>query len=201
MEIFVIISGLIAGLWAYLTYAIGRGIMPAIQLDIESVSLGAMQNKKLLEISYIIHNKGQYPLVVSDLYTKIRYIETGDDLITDADQEKSTYCRVIFPRSLGKLIKTGDPLSSELIDTSLPVVSHKTFVQPGVIQNYNLLISLPEKTEYVVVKGFLNYEIKALTGLPKLLLKLGVKMRLIPFLFQNIKEAHTIEKTFNLSNK
>ena len=198
--ILAIVCSLIAGLWAYLVFIVGRGLLPAVQFDIEFNSLGKKNDQRLFQISYIVQNKGHYPLVVSDLKTKIRYIESDDKLTTENNENKATYCRLIFPRSLGKLIKTGDPLSPKKIISSLKLVDYDTFVQPGLDQIYNFTIALPEKTEYVLIKGFFNYNIKELTWFSQILLGIGVKIKVIPFLFQHINKPHTVEKTFSIKN-
>jgi hypothetical protein len=196
--LFTLITGLLAGIWGYLVYIIGRGIIPSIEFDIDYEFLGDKQGKSLIQLFYIVRNVGQSPLVVSELKTKIRYCNTKDDTLIENDPAAPAYGHLIFSRSLGSLLQTGDPFSSKVEDTALPVIRRRTFVQPGVTQKYNLTICLPEEAEYILVKGFLTYLRKPLKKVPELTLELGEKIGIIPFLFRHIDKPHTFEKTFKV---
>lgn len=198
--LFTILAGMCAGLWAYLVFVVGRGMLPSAQFDIVINQIGKKPGQTILEVIYLIENKGQYPLIVSDLKTKIRYVE-DTPLRYEKNPEKRNFSRLIFPNSLGKFIKTGNPRATDVSDSSIPVLPGKTFVQPGVLQNYHLTIALPEEAEFMLVTGMFSYNIKELTGLPGALVNLGYYLRMIPYRFQRINAPHTAEKVIQIDKK
>ncbi len=190
---FTIVGIIFSGLWAYIVYALGKGPMPSAEFDLNIEEIGKNIEDSVVQIQYRIENKGKYPLIVSNLRTKIRYAD-GQKMHLELDPGRSNFAHINFPISVGRIIKTGDPSSKDKIDTSIPIIKGQTFVQPGVIQKYNFGILVPKNTAYILVKGMFDYPPNNMGPLSKSLLGVGFWLNLIPYKFDNVTEPHSSER-------
>jgi len=127
-KVVTLLGGILAALWAYTKFVVERGLLPPVQFTIECNVLGKQRGKLLLEILFHLKNVGISTLVATDIRGRVRYISTNEEVNVFSDKSKATFGRVDFPHSYSKAVLDNAADSPSMIS----VVSHETFVQPGV---------------------------------------------------------------------
>lgn len=187
---------ILGGLWGYSKYVLDQGVIPQAQLNLECNWLGLQSDKQLLEILVHLKNVGQSLLVVGTIGVRLRYLIKSDEVCLESNTKSPKYGRILFPNSLTNTFVKQD---SE-VDSFIPILSHSTFVQPGVDQIYTLVIGVPDSASFALLQAKFPYEPK-ITPLQRQIFEWCKNCGLLSSKLKKIEKPHTIERAFALHPK
>lgn len=214
LHILTIIAGVFGALWAYTKFVIERGLLPAIQLDLECKRLGDVGDDILLDLGVNLNNLGSATLVARWLLLDVRYLRADDPIEYLSDSPRVG--RLKFPRSLVNdvaddprsvisgvqewLKRQGrkplpDPLDGSV--RGFPLLPYDTFVQPKVAQRYSFVTKLPKDTTYILIRASFEYAQKP-RRLQNVLYRLSRRLGLIHYSLQHVNQPHTVEHVFKV---
>jgi hypothetical protein len=173
---------------SYVQFILKRSVLPSAQFDVHFVPYVRGAVFLVGEIEMVFKNVGSTMLIVTGVRSRIRYRLSGDGdvpLVGDP-AEPGFYNKVPTSGSAGIAISTSSSLpassSSGASNTSitspssvpssdpretanavhpgwLELVRERTFIQPGVTQDYRKPIVLPTATQLVHIWGAFDYQI------------------------------------------
>lgn len=150
ITVLVAVATLIWGIYKFLH----RGEhLPRIQFDIKARIIDIHNKHALVLIKPALNNKGKVPIGIYDFSVKV-YGFMADDPFTsyelkDADTTERD-SRVVFKHLIHS-------------KSILPSNWNFTFIRPNVIQNYNLVVSVPTTMRYIRVRGKFFYDMEKTT--------------------------------------
>lgn len=190
-----------------------RGILPPTELNVDVRCVGLQEGEKILEVLVHLKNKGSSALVTRGIWVDVLYLEKEDNLRRFADPNRGLLIgRLDFPRSVKKSLPREAieaayksaliPIASKKKQEEprgLPLLGHKTFVQPSVEQTYTCVTSVPEATTFVLVWAGFEYEPKP-SPLQSRILTISRKLGLIQYSLEHVEELHTVERVFRVDS-
>lgn len=123
-----------------------------IQFELDGKVFGPQKGIFIAELTVVLHNKGLIRNVVNDLHLNVRGIEDGADieLFKNGKQQGN----------IDKLIK----FPIRIIDTDILQKRNEKdgfFVEPGVIQKFTYVASIPDNIRFVLVRSGFKYHEKS----------------------------------------
>lgn len=215
LNLITIFVALVGGLWAYTKFIIEKGAFPGVQFNIESETTGVHQDGKLIEFVLHLKNVGNSPLIVKNLRFDLLYLtksehaklfDCGNGWIGKLDFPGSLYDDIVQEKVLtvhSKTIITNHPGMGQAEDTTgrkirgFPVLSHDTFVLPGVDQAYTFTTVIPSSAAYVLAWASFEYGVK-LKSMHTNILRFGRCCGLIQYSLTHINRPHTCERIFKV---
>lgn len=191
----VTLIGLVLGaLWAYTKFILERGYLPPVEFKVGCNVLGKQGNKHIVEVLLYLKNLGNSTLVATDIQTRVRYVDSSEEVTVMTDVAKATFAHMCFPHVFSKSI-LGEQRDSPSV---IPIVPHDTFVQPGVNQVYTLVTALPQSATYMLVWAQFRYA-QHPSRLQWFVIKLSRRLGLIHYSLDHVTKPHTTERAFKLT--
>jgi len=177
---------LVGGLWAFTKYVVERGVLPPVELSIESRVVGIQDGQQIIEVLPQIRNVGTTTVIVTALSVRLLYLLRDDPVTVEVDAQTSRFGRVRFTRSVSK------ELSADQVKR-MPITPHDTFVQPGVKQVYTVVTAVPDDATFLLLHCQFEYAQRP-TKVQNLTVALSRRLGLIQYTLKHVSEPHTIEK-------
>lgn len=158
----------------YVQFVLKRSQLPAADFDVEFTPHVLGPEHLVGEVEAVVRNVGLNMLIATNVKCRVRYrlVDDADGVFSEEPTEPAFPRRVV---SLGG-DTYGGPLSipsqsvadalgeeaaaSTSADDWFPLVSSRTFIQPGEVQRYRKPIVLPAMTQLVHVWGRFDYHIQ-----------------------------------------
>lgn len=191
LKVLALLGVFIGGLWALTKFVVERGLLPASELDVECKIVGEKENKKIIEITVVINNKGSSTLVAKNISLKLKTICTGDNLSLYKDKRK--FGRLQFPHSLSDDLT----MHQNKEHGAFLLVPYNTFVQAGVCQKYSFVTSVSQNVEFIHAHAQFQYAQKPIF-IQRGILWVSRQVGLIQYSLQHLYEPHTVQRAFNV---
>jgi hypothetical protein len=204
----ILFLGLVAAAFlAYTKFVIERGIFPPAQLNIQCKTLGHQGHSAILEVLVCVKNIGGSVLVVSNLNIELMYLLKDDEptfLKIKDPEEWHLLGRLKFLHSLKQeacKVSVDDPMiciaDKDPSGQGLCMLSHRTFVKPGVEQLYTYITYVPASASFVRILASFEYP-KEHSLLERVSMDLSRRLGLINYTLKRIDRPHTCERAFKV---
>jgi len=130
---------LVALIGGYIQFVLRRSLLPAIEFDVEFVTLHRNATQLIGVPTLVIRNLGSNTLILTNVRCRIRYRVETDPEEWWSDGIQPTLAHRV-PRFF--------------------IAEGRTFVQPGVSQRYRQPVALPADTRVVDILGAFDYRLQ-----------------------------------------
>jgi hypothetical protein len=123
-----------------------------IQFELDGKVFGPQKGIFIAELTVILHNKGLIRNFVNDLHLNVRGIENDSniELFKEKDQKGNIDSLIKFP--------------IKIIDTDMLQKRNEKdgfFVEPGVLQKFTYVASIPDNIRFILVRSNFKYHEKS----------------------------------------
>ncbi len=132
---------IVGGAWALWKYVIRREARAKIQFSLELNALGKLDDRLIVEAVAVVENKGLVRHKVSDFRFDLHYLAEGAKVI---DGDERINFQVLFQPAVRKKYW-------------IPADWINTFVDPGVLQRYTYVTSLPGDAAFALLYAQFKY--------------------------------------------
>ena len=145
----------IGGVWVIWKFSIQRESHPKVEFDLDCEFIGNQDGQKIIQLTALVQNKGTVRHLIngkSFLY-RIRYLNSSDGIVNGFGiKDKYGKIRKINQVNFyNSLVVNGQ-------NTNMWVPNYSyTFIDPGVIQRYRVVVALPDNAEFLMVQSWFNY--------------------------------------------
>lgn len=142
-EYFSLVIAFVTGIWILWNYYFKRLFAPKIKINISGEILGFdIRNNALLRTSLVIQNVGEVRLKINKIFLTVRGIKDssvfkngGPEILNQIDFDKKIYQENLIPKDW-----------------------EYTFVDSGVIQEYNHSVLIPKQIQYLLIEAKMYYK-------------------------------------------
>ena len=164
---------IIGGVWVFRKFILNREAHPKVEFDLDCKLVGNLDGHKIVQLTAVLKNLGSVRHLISreSFIYRIRYLRNIDEVINgyeiNKDEENAKMVnQVNFSNEFS--------VNHEKYNNWAPKYSY-TFIDPGVIQKYCVVVALPEDAVFMLLQSSFKYE-------------------------EDISDQHSAQRVFNIEN-
>lgn len=166
------VTALAVAAGGYIQFVLKRSVLPSAEFDVDFTAYARGDTQLIGEMDLIFRNAGTTTLIVTGVRSRGRYRCRSDGEVLQPDLVEPQFTwKVGLGGVQAGLSQPSSSVSSSIPSSVaaappaalpgwLPVVSDRTFIQPGVTQHYRKPVSLPADAQLVHIWASFDYYIE-----------------------------------------